>query len=156
MGPSQNIKTFVALTATATTVTTELTYGPRIDVSGAESATFIVHLEATNATGTNGLVAIQLEDSDVTGTTGFAAITGLNYTATQITAATAASDVTVAASAPVAFFATHLGGRKRYLRIGVRKHSSATNAVKVQALCILDNLAEAKSASNGATVSVIR
>jgi len=156
MVPSQNIKTFVALNATATTVTTELTYGPRIDVAGAESATFLVHIEATNATGTHGLVAVQLEDSDVTGTTGFAAITGLTFTSTGVSAATSAGDVTVAASAPVAFFHTHLGGRKRYLRIGVRKHSSATNAVKVQALCILDNLAEAKSASNGAAISVIR
>ncbi len=92
----------------------------------------------------------------MTGTTGFAAITGLTFTSTGVSAATSAGDVTAAAVAPVAFFSTQLGGRKRYLRIGVRKSSSATNAVKVQALCILDNLAEAKSASNGAAISVIR
>ena len=155
MIPSQNVKTFVALNATAATTTTTFTYGPRIDCSGADSATFIVHLEATNATGTNGLVAIVLEESDVTTTANFAAITGFTYTSTQISAATAASDVTAAASAPVAFLSTSLVGRKRYLRIGARKHTDATNAVKVQALCILDNLGVAASGSNGATVSVI-
>lgn len=155
MIPSQNVKTFVALNGTASTVTTTYTYGPRIDTKGADSATFIVHLEATNATGTAGINAIVLEESDLTTTASFAAISGFTYTATQVTAATAATDTTVAASAPVAFLSTSLTGRKRFIRIGVRKHSDATNATKVQAICILDNLGQAKSDSNGATVSVI-
>lgn len=155
MLPSQNVKVVVALNGTIATATNSYTYGPRIDTKGADTATFVVHLEATNATGTNGINAIVLEESDVTTTANFAAISGFTYTATQVSAATAASDVTVAASAPVAFMSTSLTGRKRFIRIGVRKHSDATNATKIQAICILDNLGQAKDASNGATVSVI-
>lgn len=155
MIPSQNTKVFVALNGTIATDTASFTYGPRIDTKGADVASFVVHLEATNATGTNGINAIVLEESDLTTTASFAAITGFTYTATQVTAATAAADTTVAAAAPVAFLSTSLTGRKRFIRIGVRKHSSATNATKAQVLCILDNLAEVDTASN-ATVSVIR
>jgi hypothetical protein len=152
MIPSQNTRVRVALNGTVST--SALTYGPRVDCAGADSATFVVHLEATNATGTNGLINIILEESDVTTTANFAAITGFNYTATQITAATAASEVTAAATGPVAVLSTSLVGRKRFIRIGARGHSSATAAIKVQSICILDALGVAGTAPSGATVNV--
>jgi hypothetical protein len=152
MIPSQNTRVRVALNGTVST--SALTYGPRVDCAGADSATFVVHLEATNATGTNGLTNIILEESDLTTTASFTTITGFNYTATQITAATVANDVTVAASGPVAVLSTSLVGRKRFIRIGARGHSSATAAIKVQSICILDALGVAGTAPSGATVNV--
>jgi hypothetical protein len=154
MIPIQNPKAVVALAGTVSTVTTGYTYGPRIDTKGADAATFIVASYSSTAGGTNGYNAFVLEESDVTTTANFAALSGFTYTATQVTAVTATDNATVAAAGPVAFFSTSLVGKKRFIRIGARAHSSATALVS-PIVCLLGNNSPAASNSNGAQVSVI-
>jgi hypothetical protein len=137
MQPIQNLTTRVMLDGSVVTTTSTFSYSGRIDCAGADNATFIV-FGGGAASGTNGYIAAQIEESDLTTTASFAAVSGLNIAATQWTAATAVTDTTAAAGVPVGYITTSLVGRKRFLRIGLRAHSSATAQVG-KVVCILDN-----------------
>jgi hypothetical protein len=145
MIPGQNPNLVVALDNTVVTTTTTYSFGPRIDTINCDVANFVI-FGGGAASGTNGYIAATIQEADATTTASFADISGYQITATQWTAATASTAETSAAQVPVGFISLPLLGRKRYIRIGLRAHSSATAQVG-KVVCLMENRVTAGTAT---------
>jgi hypothetical protein len=147
MIPNQNPKAGIALYSAAVGSSSDVT-GPTIDAKGADTISITVMSRGAGAASTNGLTTVKLQHATSDASSAFADISGVAFT-TQMSQSTA-TDSTAAAC----FVSTSLVGKRRYLRLVTKAHSSVTANQTVVALFTLDNLVVAGTVS-GAVATVV-